>query len=572
MMRRFGFVAILVFWTSPVAAGGQVVPEGPDPELFATEKPAYAHRMVWMWEEMDKNLLHIAGKTSFFSRKDMLEPDKVDRYVRYAEFLQRLRINELCISVSFNSHNFMDILPQLRAMSEFLDGYGIDMYLHVPYGHDARKGGPQDHPNCPFDEGFAKYWNELADKLFGEVPLLKGYVMKGTGFEGIPGPLSDREGACAGQSDEALMLKAFEILADSVGQYGGTIFYRTWTTGALQDREYKLFKDLAGKTPSNLIVVSKKGYGDFGIREFPHPLFGHVHPQSPHVAEFQIIGEYRGLHRNPCQMVDVWGDWLSAHGDQIDGLMGIAEVDRETFDHPFNMVNWYAFGVYGWRPTADPEAIFRDWAVDFYGEQAAPVAMKVARMTELATQKLMYFKGVWIQLHSLLPNRTYLDPHLRGPWVYMKHDPDKIGWGRPLDIFPPEVAAEYAKEKDMQLFLNRSLITPELLATLSDHQRQAVSIYEKMLALWEAHRGTIPDAHYEEVRQDLAGLLADARLWALNTEVYIHWLQEKDYADLLSQMEEINDQGQVKLSRARSKNIIADWRKQLQQRKEQAKK
>jgi alpha-glucuronidase len=500
----------------------------------------YPYRLVWMWEEMDGKLLHVPGQPSFFSSQDMLHPASVPRYVRLAEYLRSTGINGLVVTVSFNDHSFMDKLPQLRATSEFLNGYGIRTYLHVPYGYRKGRGSSaQSPPNCVYDPEFAKYWTGLADKLYGAVPLLKGYVIKGTGYEGVPGPLSCRCKTCETRTGPERMLEALKILSRSVKEHDGAIFYRTWMTGALQDREYRLFAGLSGKLPENVFVVSKIGYGDFGIREIPHPLFGHLQPASQHIAEFQIFGEYRGLHSNPCEMVTNWGEWMREHKDMVGGFIADIEAGRDRFDHPLNLVNWYAFGRYASDPDVSPAEIIQAWSEQTYGKKAASAVAGLVKRTNVATSKLMYFKGVWIQQHSLLPSLGYLDSHLRGPWVDMKRDAKRIGWGKPLDLFPPAKAAKYAADPALELFIRRQEITPALMGLLSKQQDEAVGEFEAMLAEWRKARDSMEPDKYQPVERMLEASLDDARVWRLDVQAFINYVLGKEHQPQIAEMQEL---------------------------------
>lgn len=570
MMRRRGMNGLSA-WVSAMGVAACLSASAaraaePAKMVNEAEMQSYPHRMLWMWEEMDGKLLHDQSQPSFFSREDLHEPASVPRYVRFAELMQSMKINGLVVSVSFNDHSFMTIRPQLKALSEFLDDYGVGLYLHVPYGFYHKSKDLQEHPDCPYDPGFAAYYNDLAEKLFGDVPLLRGYVMKGTGYEGIPGPLSSRSPAAKGKTDAERFLKGLEVLADSVKPYGGEIHYRTWTTGAMQDREYALFKSLAGKTPDNVTLVTKMGYGDFGIQEIPHPLLGHLHPGTPHLAEFQVFGEYRGLHYNPCEMVTWWGEWMEANRDKIDGLMGIVEPGREEFDHPLNMVNYEAFGRYASEPGVSPEVILTDWAAKHYGPAVGPIVLDIVRRTSEATMKLMYFRGTWVQCHSILPSRSYLDSHLRGPWAGMGRDETRIGWGRPLDMFDEATAHRYANDPAFQCFVHRVPITDKLLSDMMAEQRDAVSIYKEMLEIWRTHEDKIPAALYEDLHQRLHDSYIDAQIWATNTNVYIRWLQGKDYAPLLKKMERLPKEGGTRLARTRARPLAADYRRIARER------
>jgi alpha-glucuronidase len=498
----------------------------------------YPYRIVWMWEEMDGSLLHIPGAPSFFSSKDLSDPASVPRYVRLAEQLRSMKINGLVVSVSFDDHSFVNVLGQLRALSEFLKRYGIGMYLHVPYGYRVTKSSTavQPFPNCVYDPAFAKYYNDLADKLFAQVPLLKGYVIKGTGYEGVPGPLSCQCETCKSKTEAERMLEGINVLSRSVAKHNGVIFYRTWMTGALQDREYKLFAALSGKLPKNVYIVSKIGYGDFGIREMPHPLFGHIKPFSQHIAEFQVFGEYRGLSYNPCEMVTEWGKWMRANKNLTGGFIGDIEVGRDSFDHPLNMVNCYGFGRYASDPNASADEIIRTWSEQTYGKKAAGTVADVVKRTNAETWNMMYFKGVWIQQHSWLPPADYLDSHLRGPWADMKRDEKLIGWARPLDLYPADLAAKFAGDPDLELFVGRREITPKLMGELARQQDEAVKEYETMLAEWHSAKSLIGAARYRPVESMLEASLADARVWRLDAQAFANFLLGKDYAPQLAEM------------------------------------
>lgn len=363
-------------------------------------------------------------------------------------------------------------------------------------------------------------------------------MIKGTGYEDVPGPLDCKCSKCESKTEQERMLAALKVPSESVRKYNGVIFYRTWMTWALQDREYKLFAGLSGKLPKNVFLISKIGYGDFGVEEIPHPLFGHIQPRSQHIAGFQIFGEYRGLHYNACEMVTHWGEWLRINNkDFVGGFIGDIEVDRDIFDHPLNMVNWYAFGRFACEPDAKPDEIIAEWAEATYGKDAVDVVSDVVKRTSVATMKMMYFKGVWIQNHSWLPTLNYLDTHLRGPWVDMKRDEKLIGWGRSLNLFPPDQSAKYAADPDFELFLERKEINPKILEELLRQQSEAVADYESMLARWRQGRGLMDERQYSSVEHLLSANVSDAKIWRLNTQAFISYLLGKDFEPFVREME-----------------------------------
>lgn len=497
------------------------------PAAFAEAGAPYPYRLVWVWGNLDD------------SEGTGADLAAAPRFVQLVDVLQSMNVNGLVLPVNPAGAQFGRQLRQLRATSEILAKHGIGTYVYLHYAPPEEPSSPKNLKNCPYSLEFARRWNDLADKLFAGVPLLKGYVIKGTGYERIPGPTGCKCAVCSSKTEQEKVLKAISVLSESVRKHRGVIFYRTWMTGALQDKEYRLFAPLSGKLPDNVFLVSKIGYGDFGIKEIPHPLFGHVQPASQHIAEFQVFGEYRGRTYNPCEMVTNWGKWMRTNKDKIGGMIGDVVIGKDSLDHPLNMVNWYAFGRYAADPDASAEKIINEWSEKTYGKKAAHVVADVVKRTSAATWELMYFRGIWVQQHSWLPTPHYLDTRLRGPWVDLQRDPKLIGWGRPLDVFPAEEAAQYARDPNFELFVSRKPITPALLAELSAQQDRAVKEYETMLETWRQGKSLMPAKQYEQVEHLLKLSLNDARIWRQNVRAFIALLLGKDCKPEVSTMRDL---------------------------------
>jgi len=486
-------------------------------ELDFKDEPWYDFRNIWIWDKVGEGFLKF---------ENLKEPKKSIKLKKFVRMLASLRVNSLTLGASEISRGIDPVkhLAEYDSFSRFLQEYGIDLYLQVFYSPPKSWVETHERPFCPYNPAFQQYWKELTDKLFNSITGLKGFVLKGTGYENVPGPLSCRCAKCLSKSSSERILKALQVIAEPLKKYEGKLIYRTWTTGAEQDVEFRLFKPVVRRKefPENVYIATKKGYGDFLLREFPHPLIGYISPHTSHIVELQIWGEYRGSHYFPCSMTERWGEWFRHTREKIDGLIGIVKIHPQFYEHPLNMVNWYSFGRLAWNPAVSSEVILEDWAKLNYGKAYKSI-VKILKMMTQACEKMMYMKGIWTQSHSYLPRLRYLDTHMCGRWSGLPRIPNKIGWGKPLYLYPSAQEETYSKDPNMLLFYSRVKISEELKKEALREKEEAIVLIEAAIEELNKIEPLLEPKVYGDLLRRFTMNLNDAKIWRDCIDLYFDY-------------------------------------------------
>lgn len=443
----------------------------------------------------------------------MLVPQESTKVVLLAKLLAAMRVNSLVLRTSFDLSDPQQGIARYRQFGAYLQQYGIDLYFEIGYAAPPQWVKAHDRPYCPFNQDLQHYWANLAEAL-GSGPGLKGYVVKRMEAENVPGPLACDCEKCRTLSSDERILKAFHMIADPLKKHNASLLYRTWTTGTSQDVEFRLFRTLVQSRdlPDNVMIVTKQGYWDFSMQEFPHPLIGHIRPWEPNPVELEIYGEYRGGQNFPCAATELWADWFKFAQDKVDGIMGIAQIEPVSWDHPLNMVNWYSFGQLAWNPAATADEIIENWAKIAYGE-AYPSMTRILKMTRRASERMLFTKGIWTQSHSKIPGLQYIDEHFSGPWAGLPRNADTIGWNKTLDVYPYERRVQYASDPGMKYFSGRYPQTPAAKEEFVQDKAEAVQIVEEMLRELDRTRSQLEPDVYADLRKRSELSLNDARIW-----------------------------------------------------------
>lgn len=494
------------------------------------DKPVLAERVLWVWGQPKSN-------PNAFLTPDRMRNVENDPGLRtFGRYLAQARVNAVTIWPD------LDVRPDLgpgketsleayRIFTHWLrHNFGIDVYLFTWY--EIQQGTPtpiRGWPLCTFDPKVIAYWQQWSERLIRELPDLNGVVMAGAGGDWIRGPWECQCDKCMQLSNRELLRRAIDMIGRPWADKGGRLIWKAVTDRpSLVKTEVENFANLDETLPEYVRIAHKPFYKDF---RQPHPLqpifYAHKdqdHQERPYIVEFQIYGEYRGGTEFPCAVVDRWGEVapLLTRKNYV-GSMGIFTFhDRSCWDHPLNLVNWYAWGRYAWNPDTPPDEIYRDWATMTFGAEAADAVVDICRKTYQASTKLMFFKGVMTQNHSKLPTIDYeLESSLVGPWHHIPKARDGyIGREHDVSMYPPEIAEQIRNNPNLELWAKRIPITAELCDKAIAEKREALQIIRDMSANWDAipHNGW--DDQHRDISQRFKRNVVDAQVWYENQQLY----------------------------------------------------
>ncbi len=383
---------------------------------------------------------------------------------------------------------------------------------------------------CPYDAEVRAYWAERVARDFALMPDLAGYRICGGEFYYANGaPWMCNCSVCRAKSPRERVRAAITLLAELLQPRSATLFWETCDDDPWGQRhEAYYFQDLTDRIPSNACVMFKHYYWDFHPGWPRHPLYDTMtkdaNGRSPYVVSLQQPGEYQGSHDFPWCQVDEWSSvfrGMLASGQQ--GIWVVALVHPDGWDHPLNLVNWYALARYLRDPLADPHEIKRTWARECFGAAAADVVIQILDKVTRAAQGVFEFDGLWTANHSRLADLEYLDSHLCGPYRQTKRMSGMMGMALPLDMFSPETAGRLRSAPQTRLLFNQAAITSELIARALAQKDDAALCMNEAIALWRGLQAEVDGARFARILADLRGNRDDALIFRHTLDLYFDW-------------------------------------------------
>ena len=467
--------------------------------------------------------------------KDMLDTDSDSPLGQYVTKVRELGFNGMAM------YGDPEKDPEAwRTFSKYLKHHGIGMIIRREW-HERESGSswpPQPNNGtkrtskklCPYSRETQEYWEKRVEKDFEMFPDIAGYRMNGTEFYIINGaPWMCDCDECRKHTGRERTQKAITLIATLLNKHGATLFWETCQDDPWGQRhEMYYFRGLTGRIPKNAYIVHKRFYWDFHPGWPRHPLYDAITVDdqgcSPYITSIQEPGEYRGSFKIPWSMVDEWSDAFQdmvKTGEQGLWVMKVDEPDH--WDHPLNMVNWYAIAEYLKNPHADPEKIMLDWASGWLGEDAAPIVVEVVKNVTEASRGMFEFDALWTACHSKLPTLEYLDSHLCGPYRQTQCIDGWMGTEFPLDMYEPNKAAELKANPLTRMVFNRAPITQKLKNELMGQKNEAVRYMETSIELWKSLKGKIDDETYEKIMTGLKSNLDDTIIFRYAFDMYMDW-------------------------------------------------
>ena len=330
--------------------------------------PRYALRMINCGDNMDGSVERgYAGRSLFFEGgRFAYQPERMQELGR---LLASAGINVLCIN-NVNVHEpaqrlTEDFLPALSALASLFRAFGVHLMISVDFSLPLRH---EVSTADPLDPAVQRWWTETADRVYAEIPDLAGFLVKADS-ENRPGPFTYGRTHAEGAN----------MLARALKPHGGVLVWRAFVYNCHQDwwdektdrpkAAYETYMPLDGQFEENVILQVKHGPFDFQVREPVSPLLLGLR-RTRVSMELQLAQEYTGQQIDVYAMPPMWQEIFDeVPADRLDAVAAVSNLGRDAnyTGHPLAALNLYAFGLLGWDPEQQPEAVIRRWIRLTYG-------------------------------------------------------------------------------------------------------------------------------------------------------------------------------------------------------------
>jgi len=530
----------------------QVVGGNSCPEIV--ERTANSLRMAAHWDNIDGSVERGYSGHSIFFREGSVNGD-LKRVRRYARLLASVGINGVVVNnvnvTGEAARLTMDTgLEGLQRLADIFRDYGISLFLSASFASPVVVGGRQGAD--PSDPEVARWWREVAKRLYAWVPDLGGLVVK-VDSEGQPGPGSYGRD----QADGA------NVIARALAPHGGIVLWRAFVYDCGQDwrdrktdrarAAFDTFAPLDGKFESNVVLQIKLGPIDFQVREPPSPLLTALE-ETRIAVEVQVTQEYTGQQIDLCFLPPQWTEVMAtqfrrgteavtltdlvsgyAAGRSSGGVVGVANVGAGASwtGHPLAQANLYGLGRFAWDPLLPPAVIAEEWATQTFGPRE-PVVQPVVDLL-LSSWRVYEAYSAPLGVGFMVNPGHHYGPNIDG-YEYSRwgtyHHADHAGVGRDrtrrtgtgfTGQYPEPLRDLYEETEscpeDLLLFFHHIPYTymlssgTTLIQHIYDSHFEGAAAAERMGEQWAALEGKVPHAVYQEVLARFDAQVANAQEW-----------------------------------------------------------
>lgn len=157
--------------------------------------------------------------------------------------------------------------------------------------------------------------------------------------------------------------------------------------------------------------VHKSQPGDWDPYRGPNNVL--LNTENRSMMLFDGVGEYWGGSRAPYCFPEEIQYRLQHALTENKNINSVAIRVFDFFDYgtlfgSYNEINMHAMARLAEDPSAPVEEIWKEWADNRFGKEAAPVIVKALKRTDDIGKLVYYFKGIWVQQHSLFAVLEYM--------------------------------------------------------------------------------------------------------------------------------------------------------------------
>ena len=160
------------------------------------------------------------------------------------------------------------------------------------------------------------------------------------------------------------------------------------------------------ETPRDILLQTKVYHADCQPDARFSPLLGRAKPHTE-IAEWQITGQTTGRFLFPASTVEHTAETMrkslalvGPSGGVSLYLGGYGQARYDMLDDIANSINVRAWRELSWRPDADLDRIWLDWATPIFGAGAAPHVVRALRRSEDAVNRLFSTLGLGSSTNS----------------------------------------------------------------------------------------------------------------------------------------------------------------------------
>ena len=519
-----------------------------------TEKPAFKHRIINHWDNMDGSVERgYAGHSIFFENNKIAYSRP--RITHYARLLASVGINALSIN-NVNVHKEAvsliteEKLKELKELASIFRSFGIKLILSINFASPMVLN--ELDTADPRDEKVKQWWKNRMNLIYSYIPDLLAIVVKADS-EGQPGPFTYG----ADHADGA------NLLADAIAPHGGLVFWRCFVYNCKQDwrdtvtdrpkSAYDTYKPLDGQFRENVILQIKFGPFDFQVREPVTPLFGAM-PATKQALELQLAQEYTGHQIDLYYLATQWKEifdfntHLSANGTIAamagNTILSIAAVsnigdDQNWTGHALAAANLYAYGRMGFNPNTPPGDIAAEWcnlmfdkeiqntiqdmlmtSREIYESYTTPMGLcwMVTPHGHYGPDPLGYEFSLWGTYHRADRNAIGIDRSKNGTGYSEQYAPPNASLYGDITTCPENLLLFFHRVRYDHILRN----SKTLAQSMYDAHFNGLEGAENFLKTWKTLSGKLPQAIYENVLERLTNQTKNAKEWCdiFNTFIY----------------------------------------------------
>lgn len=262
-----------------------------------------------------------------------------------------------------------------------------------------------------------------------------------------------------------------------------------------------------------LILDHKCQPGDWDLHRPVNNILEHVSQRKGYML-FDGAGEYWGQCRIPfCLPEDIQfrlQHALNYNTNITDIGMRVMWQFDNLFDN-YNEINFYALSRFAKDPWVPVEQVWKDWATERFGKEAAPALVTAFMRTHDIGARIFYVLGCWASNHSVLPSLAYILAHT-------------LNFGRALYEWKP---MDYVHEGIYREFSSRPReITAQRVIK---EKREALEMAQQSLQEVQAVAPLLPQEEAQRLLYQFKLLRDYCRIVQDHHEAFIrYWIEKKN--------------------------------------------